>query len=375
MKFLHTADWHLGYHFNQFGPQQNKELSRARIEMIYAIFNYARKNSIPLILAAGDQFEDGRTADKKLLLELFSILHQYPEIELIMIAGNHDPLIQDNVYYRVERIHYPKNLTLVEDNSIFDRYEYGCKIYASSLKDKNGTFDPLEWIENDEKEELKIALGHGSLAIEGKYNPEDFPIAVNTARRKKLDYLALGHWHSYYQHDEFTYYPGIPEMISFNDLGFVLEVHLQKGKIPSVKKIGNIRKYDWKIEKRDIKESDFESFVKKEVKSNPKKILKLVLDGYLSIGNYKKLQEYLGVLEVSFYKLFVENNIIIKPSDDEINRISADGYMKNILKNLLDIKRGKKEFPLEASVDIDRQEIVDECLMRIYQFFRNSNGK
>jgi len=374
MKFLHTADWHLGYHFSQFSPQQNRELSRARIEMIYAMFNYARKNSIPLILAAGDQFEDGNTADKKLLLELFSILHQYPEIELIMIAGNHDPLIQDNIYYRVDRIHYPKNLTLVEDNSIFDRYEYGCKIYASSLKEKNGDFDPTGWIDDDEKDELKIALIHGSLAIEGKYNPEDFPILPDAAKKKKLDYLALGHWHSYYKHDEFTYYPGIPEMISFKDVGFVLEVHLQKGRVPSVKKIDGIRQYNWEVEKREIKEGDFESFVKKEVKPDPRRILKLILEGYLSIGNYKRLQEYLGMLEVSFYKLFVENNIIIKPADDEVARISSEGYMKNILTDLLEIKKGKKEFPLEASVDVDRSEIVDECLMKIYQFFkRNGN--
>jgi DNA repair exonuclease SbcCD nuclease subunit len=42
---------------------------------------------------------------------------------------------------------------------------------------------------------------------------------LDAAARRGLDYLALGHWHSFYQHDARTVYPGTPEPTGFDEPG------------------------------------------------------------------------------------------------------------------------------------------------------------
>src|SRR5436853_182870 len=42
-----------------------------------------------------------------------------------------------------------------------------------------------------------IGVTHGAPAIEGKHQPNDFPIALDAASRAGLAYLAIGHWHNW----------------------------------------------------------------------------------------------------------------------------------------------------------------------------------
>ena len=52
------------------------------------------------------------------------------------------------------------------------------------------------------KDKIKIGMTHGALAIEGKHQPNDQPIALDAATRAGLDYLAVGHWHKPQTYDD-----------------------------------------------------------------------------------------------------------------------------------------------------------------------------
>ena len=237
MKFIHTSDWHIGNNFFNFSKEDNLKLEKARFDVIDSIFQYARQNSIELIISAGDQFDKGEYRSSILLKKLFSIFNNYPEIKIVMITGNHDFISQKTIYNQIDKKEYPANLIFIDDKQILEFKEYNCKIYATSLKEKNSRQNPLDWIPDDKEQNLKIVVGHGSLKIEGKYSPDDFPIDLDLATKKNLDYLALGHWHSFYKQDDRTYYCGVMENLQFKEEGFILVVGLQKDQLPEVEKV------------------------------------------------------------------------------------------------------------------------------------------
>ena len=176
MEFIHTADWHLGYRFSQFSKEQNKLLKQAQWQTVESIFKYAGEHNIAFIVCAGDQFENGETTDNEQLLKLFALINRYPKINVIMIAGNHDPLCTSSIYLRVDKSIYPSNLYFAETQSVFEFNEYKLCFFACSLSAKNGTENPLAWVDITAKKEwFCIGVAHGSVKIQGKYNPEDFP--------------------------------------------------------------------------------------------------------------------------------------------------------------------------------------------------------
>ena len=64
---------------------------------------------------------------------------------------------------------------------------------------------------------IRIGVAHGSLCIEGKFSEDDFPIDLKAHERIGLDYLALGHWHGHFVHDEKVVYSGTHETCNFGE--------------------------------------------------------------------------------------------------------------------------------------------------------------
>jgi DNA repair exonuclease SbcCD nuclease subunit len=182
--------------------------------------------------------DDGQLGTTGDLLALFKIFKKYPDIKIVMIAGNHDPLVARNVYWRIDRASFPGNLHLVEDHETLVYPQWDLTVYAASLQEKNGTYNPLSWIKNEEPADgdIRVGLCHGSIANEA-FDGNDFPVDKNFARESGLDYLALGDWHSFKKIDDRTYYPGVPEPLQMGDNGYILEVTIEApGAEPQVKK-------------------------------------------------------------------------------------------------------------------------------------------
>lgn len=373
MKFIHTADWHLDNNFSQFSREKNQELNRARFSAVRAIFIYADKNNIPLIICAGDQIDSSDLRNEKIIVELFSIINNYKHIKIIMIAGNHDALCSQNIYSRIEKKSYPENLIFINDKEVLEFPEFNCKIFASSLKDKNNTHNPLEWIDDKNENMIRIGAAHGSLKIPGKFKKDDFPIDTDFAVKKHLDYLALGHWHSFYKFDDFTYYPGTPEPLQFKDNGYSLKVTInKKGDIPNIEKI-NVSQYRWDLETIKINNSsDINLFIEKYRKdSSLKKINKVTLEGNLSINDFNKLNAEIEELQYKYFQLQINNNISFIPTEEEIQNSIPEGYIKNIADKLIKI-RNSSDNELLADIndeDIIKEEIINHSLLKIFNYF------
>lgn len=377
MKFLHTADWHLGRVFPLFSEERNKQLAKARFTMVRSIMNHADKQQIGLILVCGDQFEDGEFKSPDLIAELFSIIGAFPHIKVLMIAGNHDPLVPNNIYDRIDASLYPPNLTMIRRSETVLLEEEECIIFAASLFSKTSRKNPLDWIIESERgtEQLvRIGMGHGSLAIEGKFNPDDFPIDPQFRRNAGLDYLALGHWHSSFHSDDATYYPGTPEPMTFNQNCSVLEVEIEApGQTPTVRKTEIEPYYRWLRKTVTLYENESGTgpLIQLIESCDDRTILHLTVEGLLPPATCERIRQQLSIAEHTLFALIVEDNLSVTVGNEAFPGASSIGYLRNVIDRCAAGEAVRvHDGGLPDSEKVRQEEVKNDVLARIYDFLR-----
>jgi len=370
--FIHTSGWHIGSGFAHFDRETGKKLNRARLTAVESIFVYARKKKIPLILCAGDAVDNGQLAPGKNLLDLFVVIKRYPEITVVMITGNHDPLMANTIYRRVKESDYPGNLHLVKGTEIIPFEPLNLKIFAASTTEKNGDYNPLNRIRVEDIDETKIniGLGYGSTRI-----GPDF------AEVKKLDYLALGEFHSYTKINDRTFYCGVPEPLDFADDGYPLEVTIEKrGQIPKIEKVSGVQQYRWTQQELEMSDARFEDF-RGQLESlavEEKEIKKLEISGFLSAENYKIYKELLQINRNRYYEIV--DHVSLAPTADDLSGI-GDGYTKELVQRLMNMKESEEPLPeeilngvipadqlsMEELLKITKNDIINTALLKFYK--------
>jgi DNA repair exonuclease SbcCD nuclease subunit len=237
LKFVHTADWHLGRRFPSFAEADRLKLSRARLEVIDRILGVADQTGADAVLCAGDLFDEpdpGQEWWDPLLEKLRKRSSSRP---VFLLPGNHDPLVPASVYGpdHAFRRGLPVNVHVVDG----DPYEYqltpDAVLYAAPCQSQAGQRDLALSLpaRSDGDERIRIGLVHGStFDIEGCQM--NFPIARDAAIQRGLDYLAIGDTHSFRHVPPGarvpTVYPGAPEPTSFGeeDAGYVAVVFVTR---------------------------------------------------------------------------------------------------------------------------------------------------
>lgn len=189
MKIIHCADIHLGSSLTaNFDAKKAKERNAELFESFAGMFSYAQANSISAIIIAGDLFDKDQGI-KNLKNHVIKLIEGYPEISVYYVKGNHDG------QSGFERI--PQNLHL------FDESEWTSYLLPTSKKIKitgtelnknneNYIYDTL----NLQSHDFNIVVLHGQeSSIDGKNDAEI--INLNSLKEKNIDYLSLGHIHTY----------------------------------------------------------------------------------------------------------------------------------------------------------------------------------
>lgn len=183
MKLIHCADVHLGSKMESKLPPDKAAERRSEVRSAFAdMARYARENGVDVILLCGDVFDSDRPL-KKDKEYFYSVVRQYPEIDFLYLRGNHD----GEERYTVNDL---KNLkTFGGDWSV---YSYGnVDIYGMEMADDNAR--SLYAALHCDAEKINVVMLHGQTAdSEGRDR-----INLTKLRNKNIDYLALGHVHSY----------------------------------------------------------------------------------------------------------------------------------------------------------------------------------
>jgi hypothetical protein len=196
MKFLHTADWHIGIkaaHLGSAGPA----VRARRLRSARGVIDAANARRVDFVLVAGDTFDDNFVSPDA-VRETAAILGA-SAAPVYVIPGNHDCLCPGSVWERPEWGGYEKIHILTEERPV----DIGpAVIYPCPVRERQSTADPTAWIPPARSpadlpvDKPRIALAHGS--VDGLPQEEpDFPIPRGMPAAKGLVYAALGHWHSF----------------------------------------------------------------------------------------------------------------------------------------------------------------------------------
>lgn len=188
MKLIHCADIHLDSNMTaNLNAQQAKSRNVELLDTFEAMVQFGEEEQVQAILIAGDLFDtqEPTTYIKHVFLE---IVKKHPYIQFFYCRGNHDRLVK----WEEETI--PKNLIFFHGE--WSYYSLG-NVTISGVECMGDSLFQMNEDLKLPKEAINIVMLHG--AIVEQINPawKDDQIPLDRFRNKYVDYLALGHIHSY----------------------------------------------------------------------------------------------------------------------------------------------------------------------------------
>lgn len=349
LKIIHCADIHLGSKINTTMAAISKAIKTDVRNSFMRMCEYARGEDIHIILLSGDVF-DSDVPLKKDKDNFYQTIRNYSDIDFLYLKGNHDL----NTNYD----DIPKNLKCFNDT--WTKYAYDNVVIAGlemTGSNESSLYTSLNLNENN----LNIVMLHGMVSDTVGLNN----IKLSLLKNKNIDYLALGHVHTYkeYKIDSrgAACYAGCLEGRGFDETG-------PKGFI--VLDITNKINYDFHPfslrvihdEEIDISSSktvnDVINIINQRLKPNDNDIYKLTLKGEVSPELDLTEMDIISYYQnVYFMKVYLDTTIIIDYAKYE-NDISLKGeFVRTILNDLkLDDKQKKEIISLGLKV-LDGREV------------------
>ena len=209
MKIFHTSDLHIGSPLTaRLSPDKAKERKGELIMTFSRMVDEAVYQRARLFIIAGDLFDSERIT-KTAAERVLSIIERAESVDFLYLPGNHekDALVASG-------ISLPKNLHTFGDDWTYYEYEYVTVAGRSEITPN--MFDNLSL----DYAKTNLLVLHGALT-DGKSGGEC--IGMRDTRGKSIDYIALGHYHSYSatQLDDggVAVYSGTPEGRGFDEAG------------------------------------------------------------------------------------------------------------------------------------------------------------
>lgn len=255
VKLLHTADWQIGMKAAQLGAAAARARA-ARLETARRIAGLARAEKADLAILAGDTFENHAVALAD-VEQVARILAGFA-CPVIVLPGNHDPLTPGSVWdlpvwRECPNVHLARLESPLELES--------CVVFPCPLRSHWGSGDPTAWIPSGQFENrIRVGVAHGAVA--GLPNQDQVrTIPADAPALRRLDYLALGDWHSarlYAGPDGAVRmaYSGTPEPTSFGEdaSGHVLLVEIDgPGAAPRVRQ-ERVAQLEWMREECEVRQ-------------------------------------------------------------------------------------------------------------------------
>ncbi len=188
MKIIHCADLHLDSKMTaNLSKEQAKERKMEILRTFGRMVEYAKKHEVSVIIIAGDMF-DTRNVSATVRNYVRDVISNNPDIDFLYLKGNHD---NDNFLSKLDEI--PENLCLFSDK--WTTYTYG-KVAITGLElNKENSLTAYNTLVLSH-EAYNIVTLHGQLS-EYKSKDKAEVISLDELRNKNIDYLALGHVHSF----------------------------------------------------------------------------------------------------------------------------------------------------------------------------------
>ncbi|HLJ97210.1 MAG TPA: DNA repair exonuclease [Gemmataceae bacterium] len=389
VSFLHAADLHLGLRITRFSTDIAKRVREARFQALEKIRAAADEQRVDFVLIAGDLFDD-HAVDGDIAKRAFDLLESFPAPAYVL-SGNHDPLLAGAIWDRPPwNTPRPKKLCVLREATPVEIVP-GVVLFPCPVFRKTSTADPTAWIATAPVDAgpIRIGIAHGSLKVRDDLPLDDHLIARHAAHECKLDYLALGHWHSR-QHFagpdgvERTAYPGVHEPLRFpgssesrtgwvpyshvrreefldSGHGEILHVRIDRPGAPPVLQALEVSHLVWREERYDLTSEEQMSRLIDQVAVNPlaeRCLLRLRLEGILEAQAMLRLEQLRAVVDRYLFAELDDTKLRLQPGEDEIRQVAGDGVLRRVLEQLQQ----------EASVaEPEVRRLAERTILLLYQ--------
>lgn len=207
VRLLHTADVHLGARYRDLGPTAAEQRGR-QMAAFQASVDLAISEPVDLFLVAGDLF-DSNTQPRRSVEAVAAQLGRLAGrgVSVALLPGTHDVYDAASVYRAYD---LPAMAGHGDDGAIVvftpehpsQRYPgLDLTLYGFSFAAKRAPHSPLEafHVPAEDPSRWHVGMIHGALAIPGKTDHDEVVFRSEEVAASGLDYLALGHWHSFQQ--------------------------------------------------------------------------------------------------------------------------------------------------------------------------------
>ena len=355
LKFVHSADWHLGQTYWGLGAQTTRSRNW-RFDAVRRLWQVAAANDAEFILVAGDVF-DTETPSDAVREQTVELLRDAP-CPVYLIPGAADAGAEGSVWFNANwrgeltGLHHVHPLLTPEPLEIAN----GVTLLPCPVVRKRDSRDATAWLPHaDRGERFKIGLAHGYLR--GYSSGETRTLGViesDCAARAGLDYLALGGHHAATAPDDAanatganaasrarSYYAGAPEIGARDGVtcGYALLVQIEHpGAAPIVTphKVGAIELHDWGA--REIaNQTAWESLAASaENLDNPAQtILRAQLRGEVSPAFYGAIQGWLAKARRELLGVDVSlEQLHARPSREDFAALKLERLEESVLDQL-----------------------------------------
>jgi DNA repair exonuclease SbcCD nuclease subunit len=359
VRFLHTADLHLGMRITRFGDAAAVKIVEKRLECLEHILQVAKARNVDFVVMAGDLFDDA-CVDKVTAMRAYEMLSEKSPCPVFVLPGNHDPLLPGSVWDRTPWKEAREPVVVLRERKEYDG-PGGAKIVAAPLEWRRSPADPLDWASKEgETSAVRIGVAHGSLSDIGvPIEKDDNPISAATIAAAKLDYLALGHWHGMRHYSDLrAAYSGTPEPLGFpgidaRELGWegskeayaaggedgnVLIVTVRKGEKPVIEPV-RVARLVWRRELHPITPqtnwgiSVIDHFAL--LPEQERTVVHLTLEGEIAPEEYHRLEELAQILEGRYFASELQKSRLeLSPAERDITEVMGTGVLKKVYDEL-----------------------------------------
>lgn len=203
LRLLHTADVHLGARYADLGEAATAQRER-QFAAFRASIDLAIAEKVDLFLVVGDLFDSNvqpRRSVDRVAAELKRLVDE--RIRAVLIPGTHDVYDRASIYrsYDLPALAGANGtdfVTLLTPEQPSVRLEtLDLTVHAHVFATKRAPRSPLAGLDvSGDPSTWQIGLVHGSIAIPKQTEHDEVVITTAEIAASKLDYLALGHWHS-----------------------------------------------------------------------------------------------------------------------------------------------------------------------------------
>lgn len=186
MKFIHCADLHLDSKIDSLPSDKGKIRREEVIRTFERLADYATKNGVTAVIIAGDMFDSSKCSAKT-KARVLSAIKNNPDVDFLYLTGNHD---EEDALSGED---LPDNLKKFGESATKFVYE---NVVITGVSSCGKNLDMFYGSLDLDEKNFNIVVLHGQVAGYKSHDNAEI-ISLPLLREKNVDYLALGHIHSY----------------------------------------------------------------------------------------------------------------------------------------------------------------------------------